>query len=74
MQKGRDRVATLKQLRARAAEFLTPARETDDVWFAEQLSRLAKHLGEYADTLEAEVAHRNGAQTVSGSPVEPRRE
>jgi hypothetical protein len=32
-----DRGTSPKELRARAAKFLTQARETDDEWFVEQL-------------------------------------
>jgi hypothetical protein len=52
-----DCVASAKALKARAAEFLTQARETNDPWFVEQLSRLAEDLNEYADALE----NRSGA-------------
>jgi hypothetical protein len=69
----RDRFACLNEIRARAATFLTQARETDDAWFAEQLSRLAKDYSEYADTLELESAHNIRSQTICGSPNVPQR-
>jgi hypothetical protein len=40
------------------------AGETDDVWFVEQLSRLAKDLSDYADMLETEAAAHTDAQST----------
>ena len=63
-----DCAASAKALRARAAEFLTQARETNDPWFVEQLSRLAEDLNEYADALETEAAHDFGVSRVLNVP------
>ena len=65
-----DRVASAKELKARAAQLLTQARETDDAWFVEQLSRLAKDLSDFADVLETEAAHEfGGTRVLTGRPV-----
>jgi hypothetical protein len=63
-----DRVASAEALKARAAEFLTQARETNDPWFVEQLSRLAQDLNEYAHALEAEAAHDFGVSRILNVP------
>jgi hypothetical protein len=63
-----DCVASAKALKARAAEFLTQARETNDPWFVEQLSRLAEDLDEYADALETQAARDFGVSRVLAVP------
>jgi hypothetical protein len=48
------REVDLGNIRERAAKLAKQADETTDAWFVEQLQRLAAHLIEYADLLEAE--------------------
>ena len=65
-----DRTASAKELKARAAQLLTQARETNDAWFVEQLSRLAKDLSDFADVLETEAAHESvGTDILTIPPV-----
>jgi hypothetical protein len=63
-----DCVTTAKALKARAAKLLTQARETNDPWFVEQLSRLAEDLDEYADALETQAARDFGVSGVLAVP------